>query len=252
MQILISIDGPIARISFNRPELRNALSRDMWKALGPTIAAVIDRGARVIIFSGEGGSFAAGADINELGAVNDMADAEDFAQAIADGIEAIAQARATTIAMIDGPCMGGGCLIAAACDLRYATQASIFAVPVARLGIVLDQTNILRLTSLLGPTWVKELLYTGATIDSITAQHIGLIIDYFDTPEELFDHAIERAETIAANSIESILGAKATINSLYNLDRELPAAQRGPTAKEVAASYFSADLKARLAKILQS
>jgi enoyl-CoA hydratase/carnithine racemase len=252
MQILMSMEGPIARISFNRPELRNALSREMWKALAPTIAAVISRGARVIIFSGESGSFAAGADINELAAVNDMADAEDFATAIADGIEAIAHARATTIAMIDGPCMGGGCLIAAACDLRYATQTSIFALPVARLGIVLDQTNILRLNSLIGPAWLKELLYTGATIDSITAQHIGLIIDYFDKPDKLLKYVMERAQLISANSLESILGAKATINSLYNLNRELPTALRGPNSKEVAASYFSADLKARLGKILQS
>ena len=252
MQILMAIDGPVGRISFNRPDVRNALSLAMWKALPATIAHLIQRGARVIVISGQAGAFAAGADIAELAAVDGMEVALDFSQAIADGVEAVAMAKATTIAMIDGPCMGGGCLIAAACDLRYASQSSIFSLPIARLGIVLDQINVLRIAALIGPAYTKELIYTSDTIDSITAHNIGLINNFFATGELLEKYVLERARQISSNSLASILGAKATIGSVYNLNKELPEALRGPNAKEVAESYFSPDLKARLAKILGS
>ena len=252
MEILTNIDGHIATVSFNRPKTRNAISKAMWKALPTLVSGLAAQGARVIIFTGEGQAFAAGADINELTALKDKAGANDFSQAITDGIEAVAQVKAVTIAMIDGPCLGGGCLIAAACDLRYASQLATFSVPIARLGIVLDQTNVLRLAGLIGPAWTKELIYSAATIDSITAQSIGLINDYFEGKDQLVQFVQAKAKAIAANSMASILGVKSTINSLYGPSRDLPEALRGPSKQEVAESYLSEELKARLAKILSS
>jgi enoyl-CoA hydratase/carnithine racemase len=252
MEILTSIEGSVGTVSFNRPDCRNAISKAMWRALPTILTGLVAQGARVIIITGEGQAFAAGADIGELIAVKDKKSAHDLSQAITDGIEAVAQVKATTIAMIDGPCLGGGCLVAAACDLRYASQLAIFSVPIAKLGIVLDQTNVLRLTSLIGPAWTKELIYSAATIDSITAQSIGLVNDYFDDKEQLQDFVNNKAKVIAANSTASILGVKSTINSLYGPNRDLPEALRGPTMQEVSDSYNSADLKARLAKIFQT
>ncbi|MBS1992280.1 MAG: enoyl-CoA hydratase/isomerase family protein [Cyanobacteria bacterium SZAS LIN-3] len=252
MSLLVTAEGEIATVSFNRPEARNAISRAMWRELPVLMSRLAADGARVIVITGESQCFAAGADIGELIAVADSAMADDLSSAIADGIEAIAQVKAATIAMIDGPCLGGGCLVAAACDLRYASQMATFSVPIAKLGIVLDQTNILRLAGLIGPAWTKELIYSAATIDSITAQSIGLVNDYFEDKDQLSEFVYRKANAIAANSINSILGVKATINSLYGPNRDLPEALRGPTAGEVSASYHSADLKARLAKIFQA
>jgi|GEM_PF-595424 len=252
MTLLTTVEDNIATISFNRPESRNAISKAMWRALPPLLSKLTSEGARVIIITGESQAFAAGADIAELIAVNDQAAADDLSGAIADGIEAVAQARAATIAMIDGPCLGGGCLVAAACDLRYASQMATFSVPIAKLGIVLDQTNILRMAGLIGPAWTKEMIYGAATIDSITAQSIGLVNDYFEDKDQLHEFVYRKAKVIAGNSLDSILGVKATINSIYGSNRDLPEALRGPTAKEVSASYYSADLKGRLAKIFQA
>jgi enoyl-CoA hydratase/carnithine racemase len=251
MEILTSIDGNVGTISFNRPDCRNAISKTMWRALPTLLTGLVAQGARVIIVTGEGQAFAAGADIGELIAVEDSASAKDLSQAITDGIEAIAQVKAATIAMIDGPCLGGGCLIAAACDLRYASQMASFSVPIAKLGIVLDQTNVLRLASLIGPAWTKELIYSAATVDSITAQSIGLVNDYFEDKEQLIDFVHNKAKIIANHSLTSILGVKSTINSLYGPTRDLPEALRGPSMQEVSDSYCSADLKARLNKIFQ-
>ena len=251
MEILTSIDENVATVTFNRPETRNAISKAMWRAFPTLLTGLVAQGARVIIFTGEGQAFAAGADIGELIAANDRAAAHDLSQAITDGIEAVAQVKAATIAMIDGPCLGGGCLIAAACDLRYASQLASFGVPIARLGIVLDQTNVLRLAGLIGPAWTKEMIYSAATIDSITAQSIGLINDYFEDKDQLVDFVHNKAKVIAANSSTSILGVKATINSLYGSNRDLPEALRGPSTQEVTDSYFSPEVKARLAKIFQ-
>jgi len=252
MDIITRLSGDIGTLSFNRPQTRNALSKVMWQALPRLLSQLVKDGARVIILTGEGNTFAAGADIAELSAIKDLAMAEELSQAIADGIEAVAQVRAATIAMIDGPCLGGGCLLAAACDLRYASEASIFSVPVARLGIVLDQSNVLRLVGLVGPAWTRDLIYSGVTIDSITAQSIGLLNDFFANKEDLLTFVQSKAKIIAANSIDSIIGAKATINSIYGSNRDLPEALRGPTTAEVASSYCSDDLKERLAKLFPS
>jgi len=252
VELLTSIEDNVGTVSFNRPEARNAISKAMWRSLPTILTGLVAQGARAIIITGEGQAFAAGADIGELIAVNDEASAKDLSQAITDGIEAIAQVRAATIAMIDGPCLGGGCLVAAACDLRYSTQLAIFSVPVARLGIVLDQSNVLRLAGLIGPAWTKELIYSAATIDSITAQSIGLINDYFDDKDQLLEFVTNKAKIIASHSPASILGVKSTIDSLYGPNRDLPEALRGPTMKEVADSYNSAELKGRLAKIFQN
>jgi enoyl-CoA hydratase/carnithine racemase len=252
MEILTNIDDNVGTVSFNRPDCRNAISKAMWKTLPTILTGLVAQGARVIILTGEGQAFAAGADIGELIAVKDRSSARDLSQAITDGIEAVAQVKATTIAMIDGPCLGGGCLIAAACDLRYASQLASFSVPVAKLGIILDQTNVLRLAGLIGPAWTKELIYSAATIDSITAQSIGLVNDYFEDKDQLLDFVHNKAKVIASNSTASILGVKATINSLYGANRDLPESLRGPSMEEVTDSYFSSDLKARLAKIFQT
>jgi len=252
MAFLLKVEDAVATISFNRPDARNAISKAMWRELPKLLSKVTNEGVRVIVITGEAQCFAAGADIGELIAVEDQAAADDLSGAIADGIEAVAQAKAATIAMIDGPCLGGGCLVAAACDLRYASQLATFSVPIAKLGIVLDQTNVLRLAGLIGPAWTKEMIYGAATIDSITAQSIGLVNDYFEDKDQLTDFVYRKAQIIAANSLTSILGVKATINSLYGPNRDLPEALRGPTAKEVSASYYSADLKARLAKLFRA
>ncbi len=135
--------------------------------------------------------------------------------------------------MIDGPCLGGGCLVAAACDLRYASQLAIFSVPVARLGIVLDQSNVLRLAGLIGPAWTKELIYSAATIDSITAQSIGLINDYFDDKDQLLEFVTNKAKVIAGHSSNFYSGRE--VNHRQSL-RTKPGSARSPARPNHAGS----------------
>src|SRR3954452_14994966 len=170
-------DGAVAVLTIDRPEKRNAMTAGMWAALPGVLAGLADdREARVLVVTGAGPSFCAGADIADLLSGPDPAD--PMAVVRRDNLAAQAALREfpkPTIAMIRGHCIGGGVEIAACCDLRFTDPTGLFAVTPAKVGIVYTPSSTRILIDLVGPAMTKYLLFSGELIDAPTALRSGLV-----------------------------------------------------------------------------
>lgn len=240
LELVPELKEGIGFIKLNRPQLRNAISRQMWKGIPKMMSDLEKKGARVIVFHGEGGAFASGADLAELQTIKNYNDASEMWTAIRDSLNQVADFTLPTISMIQGPCMGGGCLLAIACDLRYADTGSMFSVPVARLGIVLDDANLNRLVDLIGTAFTKELVYTGAIVSGAEAFECGLINAVFE-PNELEEGVRQRALAIASNAPNSIRETKKSLARISKIDAQ--------DQKIVIESYLSPEFKQRIARL---
>ncbi|MBW8483031.1 enoyl-CoA hydratase/isomerase family protein [Actinomadura parmotrematis] len=164
-------DG-IATITIDRPGKRNAMTADMWRALpGHLDALAADPAVRVVVLTGAGGDFCAGADIGELGVIDRPG--EPHLSTAAE--QALAAFPKPTIAAIEGFCVGGGCQLAAACDLRFAAAGARFGITPARLGIVYPAVATARIVRLVGPAAAKYLLFSAELVDAGHALRIGLV-----------------------------------------------------------------------------
>jgi len=243
MDISASLDDEIGCIVLNRPHLRNAISREMWDAIPHAMHSLKEAGAKVIIFAGEGDAFASGADLSELRNLGSADAAREHWMSIRDSLNAVATFELPTIAMIVGPCFGGGCLLACACDLRYCDSTARFSVPIAQLGISLDQDNIARLVGLVGRAVATEMLFTGSIISASRAQSSGLVNGML--PVVQLDRVVTTAaQEIKRNATSSIVQSKQAIAAICSQgrveeDQEL-----------VVASYLSEDFKDRVSKAL--
>jgi enoyl-CoA hydratase len=194
--LLYELRDGIARVTFNRPQARNALTFAMYERLAEICAAANhDRSIRVIIISGAGEkAFAAGTDISQFRAFKTPQDALDYEARIDRVVGTIEECRVPIIAAISGACTGGGGGIAAACDLRIAAANARFGFPIARtLGNCLSMGNLSRLASLIGFARAKEIIFTARLVEAPEALALGLV------SEVLPDHAalMARAEELA-------------------------------------------------------
>jgi enoyl-CoA hydratase/carnithine racemase len=174
--IQLTIDGPVARLVLDRPQVRNALATEHWQALADAAARVADSQAQLLVLSGAGSAFCAGADLSEFGEFQaDEAARLRFRTGMRSGIEAVAALPIATIAWIDGPCFGAGVALAMAADLRLAAPRARFAITPAKMGIGYPQEDVARLVDLVGPGWAARLLFTGDPIEAEAAERIGLV-----------------------------------------------------------------------------
>ncbi len=168
-------NGPVARLWLNRPEKLNPLSLQTLTELIEA-AEELNRNAdlRVAIVGGQGRSFSAGADLAGFPSVGSAGarDAADAGRRMADAIEGL---RPITIARIQGWCVGGGLVLAAACDLRVATHSTRFSIPEVDLGIPLAWGGIPRLVREIGPALTKELVITCRPFDAAEAHSAGFL-----------------------------------------------------------------------------
>ena len=169
--------GATAELVLDRPERRNALDEAMWRAIPPLLAeAGADPAVRVLVVRGAGGAFAAGADISEFETVYATPErAETYSLAIGAALDGLAAFAKPSIAAIEGPCVGGGCAIALACDLRFAAEGARFAITPARLGLVYPHNDTRRLIEAVGPSAAKDLLFTGRLVEAPEALALRLI-----------------------------------------------------------------------------
>lgn len=186
MTLSLEMAGPVAQLLIDRAAKRNAFDLAMWQKMPELLArAVDDAEARLLIIrAAGGGAFSAGADIRELLARKDDASWRASSQAAINRVQhELARLALPTIAFVEGDCVGGGCGIALACDLRIATPAARFGITPAKLGLVYPLHDIKLLVDLVGPGQAKRMLFTGALIEASEAQRIGLVETLADSPD---------------------------------------------------------------------
>ena len=219
--ILFDRQGGIGKVTFNRPEARNAFTFAMYERLAAICEeANGDRTLKVLVFQGAGDkAFAAGTDINQFRAFTTPQHALDYEGRIDRVLGTLETCRVPTIAAINGACTGGGAGIAACCDVRIATKSMKFGFPIARtLGNCLSMSNISRLTALVGPARVKDLIFTARLIGADEAASVGLLSEVVDDVPGLQKRADELATLIGGNAP---LTLNATKQALARLQRRL-------------------------------
>ena len=229
--------GGIASIVFDRPDARNALTMAMYDQLAVACDAIArDPEVRVATFRGTGKAFAAGTDIHEFLSFSSAEDGIAYEQRIHATITQIEKLPVPTIAAVAGVAMGGGLLIAAACDFRVATPAARFGVPIARtLGNCLSIASTARLVAALGSGLSKRLLLLGDAISAEEALRCGFVLELVG-PENI-DELVRRLCTrLASNAPITMRVAKESIRRLVEA---LPAGE-----DLVRAAYGSEDFRA--------
>lgn len=161
-RIQTSCEGAIGWLTFNQPERLNAVRRDMWDALPAAVASLIEVGIRAIVVRGAGDkSFISGADIAEFDVQrNDAATNRSFTESVTAATGSLLAAPVPVIAMIKGYCIGGGMVIASACDIRVAAEGSRFCVPAGKLGLGYEIDNLARLQGIVGTAMALEMIAT--------------------------------------------------------------------------------------------
>jgi enoyl-CoA hydratase/carnithine racemase len=248
--ITLAFGGPLAIITIDRPAKRNAMSFEMWSAIPELIGTVAaEDAARVLVVRGTD-HFSAGADIAEFGTLRaDPDGATRYSGAVHAAERAIATLAKPTIAAITGSCVGGGCELALACDLRIAADDARFGITPAKLGIVYHATSTKQLVDAVGPAWAKQILFTAELIDAATALRIGLVNELHPA-SALPGRALELAGTIAERSRVSVRGAKAIVGRILAGQSEFDEddAVRALYLESVASTDYSEGVRAFLEK----
>src|ERR1051326_5839380 len=238
---VFEVDAPLATLTFNRPDARNAMTWRMYEALVEACDRVdADAAIRVLILRGAGGkAFVAGTDIAQFQAFSAREDGVKYERrrdAVLDRLERVTK---PTMAAVQGVAAGGGCAIACCCDLRVATPESTFGVPIARtLGNTLSAATCSRMLHLLGPSRFKEMMFTGRLLGAAELLAAGVVNRIVDAS------VIER--TVRDLALEIASNAPLTIRSIKEMTRRL-LAKRKLTADEerdlIERCYTSADFR---------
>ncbi|MFD3738371.1 enoyl-CoA hydratase/isomerase family protein [Streptomyces sp. NPDC058629] len=194
-QLLCSVDGDVATVVISHLAKRNAMTAAMWRSLPEMLERLAaDPAVRVLVLTGAGDTFCAGADISTLR--ESAGDAQVLAVAAE---EALAAFPRPTLATLRGYCVGGGSQLAAACDLRFAQEGALFGVTPAKLGIVYPSPSTRRLVALVGPATAKHLLFSGELIDTERALRTGLVDEVLPAGG-LDERVAAYAESLASRS----------------------------------------------------
>ena len=210
--ILCAVENGIATITINRPKALNALNLDTVTELKDAIEKIaVDKAVKVVVITGAGEkSFVAGADIKEM-ATKTPAEGREWGQFGQNVFTEIENMPQPVIAAINGFCLGGGCELSCACDIRYASENAKFGQPEVGLG------GTQRLTRVVGRGQAKELIYTGGMIGAEDAKAIGLV-NKVVPQEELMPAVLKLAGKIAKNAPVAVQLSKAAINRGINCD----------------------------------
>ena len=240
--------APIARLTFNRPATRNALTWAMYDALvAACVAADATTDIRALVIRGAGDAFAAGTDIRQFTEFRSGDDGIAYEKRLDAVIDRLERVTVPTIAQVHGVAAGGGCVIALACDLRVCTPDARFGVPIARtLGNCLSAANCARLVDAIGTARANDLIFTGRLIDVAEADGMGLVTRIAEPAS--IDRAVEElVATISANAPLTIHAAKAMMHRLAS-DRRLTV---GQDAELIALCYGSADFREGIGAFLE-
>lgn len=236
--ISVSLDGPILRLAFNRPEKKNAITQAMYAALvDGLIEANRDDAVRAVVFEAKGDVFTSG---------NDIADFMSGAGGPGEGekppvirfLEAIATAEKPLIAAVQGPAVGVGVTMLFHCDLVYASEAATFHTPFVDLALVPEAASSLLLPQIAGHQRAAEMLILGKKIDGPRAREFGFVNEVV-APDALEDVAFGAARAIA----EKAPAAMKLTKKLMKGDREAILARMKEEGVHFAAQLQSAEFR---------
>jgi enoyl-CoA hydratase/carnithine racemase len=215
-------EGAIGWMIFSQPGKRNAISVDMWEAIPQILGAFAeDPEVRVVVLTGAGEqAFISGADISQFGEKRGTRETVLEYNATADrAAEALATVGKPTIAMIRGFCIGGGVGVATSCDLRIAADDARFGVPAAKLGLGYRYVGVKRLVDLVGPSFAKEIFFTGRQFTTAEALAMGLVNR--GVPVAELEAAVrDTANTIANNAPLTISSIKLSVGEAMKPETE--------------------------------
>lgn len=204
-----SIDGSIAHLIIDNPARRNAMSLDMYAAVPDAVRAIARSPAvRVVVLRGAGDvAFGAGSDISEFAEKRTGDDALHYNAVEERAVQAIESIRVPVLALVHGPCMGGGASMALCADIRFAADDATFAIPPAKLGVGYPATSTARLQAAVGTSRAKDLIFSGRVIDAGEALRISLV-DAVVMKDALDAHVAAYAKAVAHNAPLTVVAAK--------------------------------------------
>jgi len=214
-RLVVDVEGHIASLRLNRPEKKNAIDGLMWREIVTALRWIEDRpDIRCVLLQGSGKKdFSAGADIAEFDSLRDSAhSAESYERANSEAFRAIRNHTAPVIAVIRGTCFGGAFGLAAAADLRVASQSAVFAVPAGQLGLSYPADAMTDIVEAMGPQMARYLLFTAKRLTAGQALSAGFLLAVH--PDDHLDaEALQLAETVCANAPLSNRASKAAVRA---------------------------------------
>jgi enoyl-CoA hydratase/carnithine racemase len=204
----------VVLVTIDRLARRNALNLAAWRDLADAFAALADRrDVRLVILTGAGGHFCAGADISEFATVRaDSASGAQYEREVASCYAAIRATPQPTIAAIEGSCVGGGCAIALCCDFRVMHRAARFGIPATKLGTIYTVAECRFLFSVVGLANAKRILYGSELFDIVAARQMG----FADVvaKEGAVAAALEFGAQMTGNAPLAVAGTKLILEAL--------------------------------------
>lgn len=189
-------------VTIDRPERRNAVDKDSLDGLAAALAEASSGGARVLVLTGAGGHFSAGADLTSL-------EDSGFARVLRGVLDGLTSAPFVTMAAVSGAALGAGTQLATACDLRVAAPSARFGIPAGKLGLMVDAKTVQRIVALVGQSTARSMLLAADVLDAEAALRVGLAQRLGD-----LDAALAWAEEIAALAPLSLAGHKLMLERL--------------------------------------
>jgi enoyl-CoA hydratase/carnithine racemase len=217
--LVVERSGPedaIATLLLNRPDSHNAIRLGMYESLPDVLGEIdADRSVKVLVVRGAGRrAFASGADISEFRQVRaDASSAKTYNERVAEAERALEGLAKPTIAMVHGYCIGGGCGLALACDLRFADEQATFAITPAKLGLVYSLDSTRRLVDVVGPSQAKWILMSGQRVSAERAHQIGLV-DERVPGEDLEKLTYEFAELLCTRAQYTVRATKQIVGRI--------------------------------------
>jgi enoyl-CoA hydratase len=187
-------------VTLDRPERRNAVDHEALRALDAVLVEALATPTRVLVLTGAGGHFCAGADLTDV-------EDPDFVATLGRVLRGLRDVSFPTMAAVDGFALGAGTQLAMACDLRMATAAAGFGVPAAKLGLMVDQWTVRRLVGLVGQSVARDVLLSTDVMTGERAWNLGFV-------QRLggLDDALDWADRIARLAPLTLAGLKVGLN----------------------------------------
>ncbi|OFW58732.1 MAG: crotonase [Actinobacteria bacterium RBG_16_64_13] len=219
MYVEVKKDDGVALLTINRPEALNAMNVAMLEELCAALERIeSDDEVRVLVVTGAGRAFVAGADIDHMSRFSPQQAKEwsKFGQRTVGKLESM---RKPVIAAVNGYALGGGTELAMACDIRVASDRAVFGQPEVKLGMIAGFGGTQRLPRLVGPGMAKEMLFTGDHYDAEAACKMGLVNKVVPA-DELLDYCLGMARRIAGRGTQAVRLSKEAVNHGQDLDLE--------------------------------